>query len=235
MLFFTSLDFTFTTRHIHSCVLFPLWPSHFILFGAVSNCLLLFPSSILDNFQPGGARLLVSYLFAFSYCSWVLSARILEWFAILSSSGPCFVRTPHYDPICLGWPCKAWSIASLSYASPSAMIRLPSWLSGKESACHCRRCKFNPFVRKIPWRWKYQPIPVFLPGKSHGQRSLEGCSPCVAKSWTRLCSWAHMQVILTYIKLEPWWKAVSATPFFFFFTCSCLPNSMSLFEDCVSF
>ena len=146
----------------------------------------------------------------------VLSARILEWFAILSSSGPCFVRTPHYDPICLGWPCKAWLIASLSYSSPSAMIRLPSWLSGKESACHCRRCKFNPFVRKIPWRWKYQPTPVFLPGKSHGQRSPGGCSPCVAKSWTRLCSWAHMQVILTYIKLEPWWKAVSAAPFFFF-------------------
>ena len=106
----------------------------------------------------------------------ILTARILEWFAILSSSGPCFVRTPHYDPICLGWPCKAWLIASLSYASPSAMIRLPSWLSGKESACHCRRCKFNPFVRKIPWRWKYQPTPVFLPGKLHEQRSLASYS-----------------------------------------------------------
>ena len=32
-------------------------------------------------------------------------------------------------------------------------------------------------VRKIPWRRKWQPTPVFLPGKSHGQRSLEACSP----------------------------------------------------------
>ena len=31
---------------------------------------------------------------------------------------------------------------------------------------------FDPWVRKIPWRRKWQPTPVFLPGKSHGQRSL---------------------------------------------------------------
>ena len=48
---------------------------------------------------------------------------------------------------------------------------LPKWLGGKESACQCRRCGFHPWVRKIPWRRKWQPIPVFLPGKSHGQRS----------------------------------------------------------------
>ena len=36
---------------------------------------------------------------------------------------------------------------------------------------------FNPWVEKIPWRRKWQPNPVFLPGKSHGQRSLEGYSP----------------------------------------------------------
>ena len=40
-----------------------------------------------------------------------------------------------------------------------------------------RRCGFNPLVGKIPWRRKWQPIPVFLPGKSHGQRSLAGYSP----------------------------------------------------------
>ena len=37
---------------------------------------------------------------------------------------------------------------------------------------------FNPWVRKIPWRRKWQPFPVFLPGKFHGQRSLAGYSPC---------------------------------------------------------
>ena len=38
--------------------------------------------------------------------------------------------------------------------------------------------RFNPWVRKIPWRRKWQPTPVFLPRESHGQRRLEGCSPC---------------------------------------------------------
>ena len=54
---------------------------------------------------------------------------------------------------------------------------LPWWLSGKESACQCKRHKFDSWIGKIPWRRKWQPIPVFLPGKSHGQRCLEGYSP----------------------------------------------------------
>ena len=41
----------------------------------------------------------------------------------------------------------------------------------------CRRPRFDPWVRKIPWRRKWQPTPVFLPGESHGQRSLAGYSP----------------------------------------------------------
>ena len=44
-----------------------------------------------------------------------------------------------------------------------------------------RRPTFDPWVRKIPWRREWQPIPVFLPGKSHGQRSLSGYSPWACK------------------------------------------------------
>ena len=40
-----------------------------------------------------------------------------------------------------------------------------------------RRCSFHPWVRKIPWRSKWQPTPLFLPGKSHGQRSLASYTP----------------------------------------------------------
>jgi len=57
------------------------------------------------------------------------------------------------------------------------IIGLPRWLSGKESACQSRRPRFNPCVRKIPWRMKWQPTLVFLPGKSHGQQSLASYSP----------------------------------------------------------
>ena len=49
------------------------------------------------------------------------------------------------------------------------------FLLDKKPACQCRghkRCRFDPWVRKIPWRRKSQPTPVFLPGESHAQRSL---------------------------------------------------------------
>ena len=50
-------------------------------------------------------------------------------------------------------------------------------LSGKESAYQFRRDRFDPWVMKILWRRKWQLTPVFLPRKSHGQRSLVGYSP----------------------------------------------------------
>ena len=56
-------------------------------------------------------------------------------------------------------------------------------LSGEESACQCRRHGLDPWVKKIPWRRKWKSTPVFLPGKSHGQRSLAGYSP-----------WGHKRV-----------------------------------------
>ena len=43
--------------------------------------------------------------------------------------------------------------------------------------CQCRRRRFDPWVRKIPWRRACQPTPVVLPGKFHGQKSLLGYSP----------------------------------------------------------
>ena len=58
--------------------------------------------------------------------------------------------------------------------------RLPRWCNGKECTCQCRRRRthrFDPWVRKIPWRRKWQLILVHLPEKLHGQRSLVGYSP----------------------------------------------------------
>ena len=50
-------------------------------------------------------------------------------------------------------------------------------LSGKASVCQCRRCEFDLWVGKISWSRKWQPTPLFLPRKSHRQRSLAGYSP----------------------------------------------------------
>ena len=74
---------------------------------------------------------------------------------------------------------RTWNLKSRS-------MGLPWWLSGKESACQCRRHRFDPWVRKIPWRRAWQPAPVFLPGESCGQRSLVNYSP-----------WGHKELDMT--------------------------------------
>ena len=56
----------------------------------------------------------------------------------------------------------------------------PGGASGKNPPANSGRHKrlgLDPWVRKIPWRRAWQPIPVFLPGESHGQRSLAAYSP----------------------------------------------------------
>ena len=63
--------------------------------------------------------------------------------------------------------------------------RLPRWQSGKESACQHRRCGFDPWVGKMPWRRKWQPSLVVFPRKSHSQRSSAGFSSWGCKSESR--------------------------------------------------
>ena len=62
-----------------------------------------------------------------------------------------------------------------------AVISWDSQMAQWYSTCQYRRCRrhrFDPWVRKIPWIRKWQPTPVFFPGKFHGQRSLADYSPC---------------------------------------------------------
>jgi len=87
------------------------------------------------------------------------------------------------------------------FCSIQAPNRFPGGASGKEPACQCRRHKrhwFDPWVRKIPWRRKWQPTPVFLPGEFQEQRSLAGYS---ARDCRRVRhSWAHTHLVeLTFL------------------------------------
>ena len=82
-----------------------------------------------------------------------------------------------------------WNNAILTHKVNGAIYQdrgLPRWHCGKQSACQCRKCRFDPWVRKIPWRRKWKPTPVFLPGESNEQRSLEGYGPQGHKNRTRL-------------------------------------------------
>ena len=75
--------------------------------------------------------------------------------------------------------------------------------SGKESACQCRRHKRwelpVPGLEKIPWSRKWQPIPVFLPGKFHGQRSpaVSSCKEsCRTEDWAQEKEHHHGWIVL---------------------------------------
>ena len=98
------------------------------------------------------------------------------------------------------------------------ILQLSSWLrrrlSGKESTCQCRRLRrheFDPWVRKIPWRRKWQPSPVFLPGKSHGQRSLVGYSPRDheepgAAEWLSMITCIQHPLVVLFLKCKEFEK-----------------------------
>ena len=96
---------------------------------------------------------------------------------------PCVLSFPSYVNICLYVlaisVCMSMSMSVYTYVY-CYVQGFPKWLSNEESFCQCRRCRrwdFDPWVRKIPWSRKWKPTPVFLPGKSHRQRSLAGYSP----------------------------------------------------------
>ena len=68
---------------------------------------------------------------------------------------------------------------SLFFSSETGNILqgLPWWLRQWRICLQCKRPGFDLWVRKIPWRRAWLPTPVFLPGESHGQRSLVDCNP----------------------------------------------------------
>ena len=109
----------------------------------------------------------------------IFQARMLEWIAIFSpreSSQPrdwtqVFHIAGRFFTI---WATREAQTLGIKKVLPIT-LGFPGGTSGKESTCQYRRHKrprFDPWVRKIPWRRKWQPTPVFLLGKSHGQRSL---------------------------------------------------------------
>ena len=84
----------------------------------------------------------------------------------------------------LGRSCLSWVGCTLGGSKPTvfpgdSVIKNPLANAGDQ------RHGFDSWVGKTPWRRKWHPIPVFLPWKSHGQRSLAGYSPCSHKSGTR--------------------------------------------------
>ena len=102
----------------------------------------------------------------------------------------------HQAPLSMGFSRQEyWS--GLPFPSPEDLPdpgiepRSPSLQADALTSAPPGRPRFNPWVGKIPWRRKWQPIPVLLPGESHGQRSLMGSSHSSVQSLS------HVQLFAT--------------------------------------
>ena len=81
---------------------------------------------------------------------------------------------------------------------------IPWWLRRWKICLQCRRPRFDPWVRKIPWRKKWQATPVFFLGEFHGQRSLVGYSPRGCKESDTTKQLTHIiQLSFCDLTLEP--------------------------------
>ena len=127
-----------------------------------------------------------------------------------------------WDQFCQGiiTTYRKWMQYIRQYQCASNIIRvnivsweLPRWFSCKESTYYCgshRRPRFNPWVWKIPWRRARQPTVVFLPGKSHGQRSLAWYGPWDHRVRHDLVT-EHIHIIHEFFSKNslirlPWWS-----------------------------
>ena len=101
-------------------------------------------------------------------------------------------------------PCEEdlLTIPSLEETDMCWQVRgLPWWLSGKESTCQCRRCRrhgFYPWVRKFPWRRKWQSVLVFLLENSMDSGAWQATVHGAEKSriWLSICIWTIDQKLI---------------------------------------
>ena len=109
----------------------------------------------------------------FSFQSLSRTHPNFQWNSLVLKS--ILLSIPTFPSLFLPIPSKQKDLIGSKHDSWASQV-----VNATEPACQGRRpkgCSFNPWVGKIPWRRVWQPTPVFLPGESHGQRSLVGYSP----------------------------------------------------------
>ena len=95
--------------------------------------------------------------------------------------------TPSHSCSEIGIPVQSLEVAlDFIFSLVSSVIGLSWWLTSKESACLCRRCEFDPWVRKIPWRRNGNPLHCSCLGNPMDRGAWQGCSP-----------WSHKELDMT--------------------------------------
>ena len=98
-----------------------------------------------------------------------INTRQVQWGIKFHMQGQLDFKSSKLVNLLYIWVSNTWG-----FPSDSELKNLPAKEEMQETG-------FDPWVRKIPWRRKWQPIPVILPGKSHEQRTLVGYSPWSCK------------------------------------------------------
>ena len=144
--------------------------------------------------------------------STISTMNSVTWCNMAANRIPCHFLPDWKPPYKAGGPESSWMLSSLEICPVPELASevaagdyfpqnkyhswvilwcwqwLPQWLSGEEPACQCRRCGFDLCVKQIAWRREWQPTPVILPGKFHGQRSLyRTIQPMGSQCWHRFC------------------------------------------------
>ena len=148
---------------------------HWVSQNLESGCLCLLPN--LGNFSITSLSIFYHFFF---HSFWHSENTSIGSFVFVHMPLRLLVFSVWFFYVCSDWVISTvLSLSSLISFCHSA-VDFPGGVSGKEPACQCRRrkrCRFHAWIRKIPWRRTWRPTPVFLPGESHGQRSLAGFSP----------------------------------------------------------
>ena len=131
--------------------------------GKVMSLLFNMLSRLVITFLPRSKRLLISWLQLPSAV--ILEPPKIKSFTVSIVSPSICHEVIGPDAMIL---VTTMEIERVFNSIIKEIMGLPWWLSGKEPACQCRKHGFDPWVWKIPWRRKWQPLLVFLPGKLHG-------------------------------------------------------------------
>ena len=132
--------------------LFPIW-NQFIVPCPGSNCYFL---TCIEVSQDTVKVVWYFHLFK-NFLQFVVIYRIKGFSVVNEAGSRCFSGIPLLS---------LWSNEYWQFDLWFLRLGLPSGTSGKESVCWCKRpCRFDPWIRRIPWSRKWQPVPVFLPGR----------------------------------------------------------------------
>ena len=139
------------------------------------------PQSIYSNFPSlSDDKISKSYLHTFGqlYCYEIYKPK----FYLLKHTFQEFFGkfTELWNHGDINWCIFRWHLGSIyQNVNLGYSLDFPGGTSGGNLPVNAgdMRCSFHPWVGKSPWRRKWQPTPVFVPGEPHGQRSLAGCSP----------------------------------------------------------